>query len=132
MPKFEQIALKAFIARTLPLISHNRRAPGLRYRPDFVFQRNDNLVIVECDENQHASYCPRRERIREARILAAYHREYGVQPKLIRYDPAPDGVRACARAALVADIISRELHDVGHTPTAERVCIFEDNKITCY
>lgn len=133
MPKYEQIALRFFNARNLPLVSYNKAAPGLRYRPDFVFRRADRLVIVECDEEQHAAYCPKKERIREARILAAYHRTTGIPPKLIRYDPQPEGERACVRASMVADIVDRELLGVGHTPTALKICQFVgENKIVCY
>jgi hypothetical protein len=132
-PKYEQIALRFFMARNLPLLTYNKMAPGLKYRPDFVFQRNEKLIILECDENQHATYCPKKERIREARIMAAYRRETGIKPKLIRYDPHPEGERACVRASMVADIVNRELHGVGHTPSTLKICQFVgEDKIVCY
>ncbi len=133
MPKFEQLALRFFNARNLPLVSHNKAAPGLLYRPDFVFRRNDRLIIVECDEDQHVRYCKNKERVREEKIMMAYHQTTGIKPKIIRYDPQPEGERACVRASFVADVINRELHGVNHTPTALRVCQFVgEDKIVCY
>ena len=124
MPKFEQIALRFFQARNLPLVSHNKTAPGLLYRPDFVFRRDDRLVIVECDEWQHSRYCKTKERIREEKILLAYQQHTGLDPKIIRYDPQPVGERACVRASVVAEIVNRELYGLQHTPTILKMCQF--------
>jgi hypothetical protein len=132
-PKFERIAMRFFVSRNLPLVSYNRPAPGLLYRPDFVFHNPNRLVIVECDENQHVLYCQCKETEREERIRQAYRSHYNVEPLIFRYDPQPPGERACVRAAMVADIVYRELHGLKHTPTTERLCkILTSEKIVLY
>lgn len=131
--QYERIALRFFQSRNLPLISHNKTIGGSWYRPDFVFQRDDVTVVVECDEDKHERYDKLKEQIREDVIMARLQ-EMGCTPYLVRYDPAPGNVRACVRAAEVSDVVYRLLHgmDINHLLWRSNVTSHSDHKITIY
>jgi hypothetical protein len=127
--KYEQVALRLFQSRNLPLVSHNKTIGGSWFRPDFVFKRENVAVIVECDENRHASY----DKIVEARredVVMSRLRENGFSTFLVRYDPAPENVRPCVRAAEVSDLVHRLLHglSIRHLLWREHVTVRDDDE----
>jgi len=133
MSKYERIALRFFQSRNLPLVSHNKTLSGSWYRPDFVFKQGGVAVVVECDENRHESY----DRVKEARredVIMTHLRESGFKTYLVRYDPAPAGVRSCVRAAEVSDLVYRLLHgmNIKHLIWREYVAVDSEARITLY
>ena len=114
IPVHEEHALRVFQRLQADLgatMLHDQTLPGTKYRPDFLFlspvQRS--AVVVECDERQHATYCPKKERSREAIILSRL-RELGYAPTIVRYDPEPRAERrSSTRLGLVCQMIRQSL-----------------------
>jgi len=131
--QYEKIALRFFRSRNLPLASYNKTIGGSWYRPDFIFKQNDVAVVVECDEQRHETYDRVKEEIRETVIMNRL-RDLGFRPHLVRYDPAPENVRACVRAAEVSDVVYRLLHgmDIKHLTWREHVSVQESGTIIIY
>jgi fido (protein-threonine AMPylation protein) len=52
-------------------IRHNKRLEGTKYFPDFLFlsEWHRRAVVVECDEGRHATYCRKKEALRERVIM---------------------------------------------------------------
>lgn len=131
--RYEKLALQFFKSRNLPLKSYNKTVEGCWYRPDFIFERNNIAVVVECDENQHETYDKVKEEIREDIIMTRL-RGLGHKTYLIRYDPAPENTRACVRAAEVSDMVHKLLHgmDIKHLLWRDHITVRETGKINIY
>jgi hypothetical protein len=61
-------------------------------------------VVVECDESQHATYCKKKEALRE-RVIMDRLRAMGYDSCLIRYDPSPGRGRNMSRVSLVRQMV---------------------------
>lgn len=55
-----------------------------KYRVDFIFELEDKVVLLECDENQHGIYDQRCELIRQAHVSLGFG---GLPVHWIRYNP---------------------------------------------
>jgi hypothetical protein len=133
--RYEKLALAFFRARNLPLTAYNKQLDGVRYRPDFIFQKDKVAVVVECDENQHdVGYDPMKEEIREDIILTRLRGLGYSRAVLIRYDPHPEGCRPCARMAVVSDMVQHILRGqcVEHLLWRDCIIKYRDDKYVVY
>lgn len=75
-------------SKTLNKFTHNRESADSKtvcgkYRPDFVYDFQTHMVIVECDEFQHKSYDPDCENVRMQNIVYGI----GLPCVFIRWNP---------------------------------------------
>lgn len=59
-----------------------------RYRPDFLFDLPDYVLILEVDERMHCNYDPNAEEERMEQIREQIELHYGKQTKFIRMNPS--------------------------------------------
>jgi hypothetical protein len=84
--KKKEFAVKALLdVAGIKYSQHDRRVDEgcSRYRPDFVIDCATFMLVVECDENQHASYAPECEK---GRMLQLFQ-DFGMPVQFIRYNP---------------------------------------------
>ena len=85
--EFEYDILNALRCYGLEPDRHDKTIKGLRYRPDFVFFRNDLTILIEVDEYGHATYDQQKERKR----VEAISKEFRGRLAFIRvYVPCAD------------------------------------------
>jgi hypothetical protein len=109
-----------------------------RFRPDFIFDIGDRIVIVECDEDQHKGYIPRCELTRVVHIVESYKTipGYFIPVHFIRYNP--DGFKISGKTGVIGltkrmgllkeRLISAcETDQMEHRLVIEKLCYDNDN-----
>jgi hypothetical protein len=98
----------------------DQRCVYRKFRPDFFFERNTHVVIVEVDEHQHSSYDVSCERVRELHISEAI----GRPTYFIRYNPDAYHVNGAA-VRVHKNIREQRLVQV------MKECLFSDESSEC-
>ena len=83
--KYTENKMMEFLtSKNLEFINDRTASNGCsKKRPDFVFQTNYGVIIVENDENQHKSYPCECEQTR----MISIHQDYGENVHFIRFNP---------------------------------------------
>jgi len=83
--KYTENKMMEFLSsKNLEFVNDKTPSDGCsKKRPDFVFQTNYGVIIVENDENQHKSYPCECEQTRMMKI----HQDYGESVHFIRFNP---------------------------------------------
>ena len=130
--KTKELFIKEVIEKAFPGLSfiHDRsiqsietidqRCVSRKFRPDFFFERNTHVVIVEVDEHQHSSYDASCERVRELHISEAI----GRPTYFIRYNP--DAYRVNGAAVRVPKNIREQ-----RLIQVMKECLFSDESSEC-
>ena len=83
--KYTENKMTEFLtSKNLQFINDRTASDGCsKKRPDFVFQTNYGVIIIENDENQHKSYPCECEQMR----MISIHQDYGENVHFIRFNP---------------------------------------------
>lgn len=120
----KEMVLKAMLEKLvqkkdIPPFTHNKEfLPGVR--PDFVWDLEDRIAMLECDEDQHKGYSKDGEVLREIRLLEKCN---GKPLILIRYNPDEFKMQSSVvvlngtiREDILRDLI-KEITNVAESPT---------------
>ena len=87
--KAKELTVKQWLdAEAIQYLSHDRmidRGACIKNRPDFIFDANTHMVVLEVDEHQHQSYPCECEQARMVNISQAL----GMPTVFVRYNPDP-------------------------------------------
>lgn len=82
--KFKELYVKAFLEEQYgDIFIHNRTFGKTQYRPDFRFETNQRIILVEVDEHQHKTYLSDEEERQQA-LFRQSQRKHVV---VIRFNP---------------------------------------------
>ena len=104
-----------------------------KYRVDFIFELENKVVLLECDENQHSIYDQRCERVRQAHVSLGFG---GLPVHWIRYNPdtfrlndATRVVSAQERESVLLKQLQKAFHetDFDHLITITYICYTRSN-----
>ena len=104
-----------------------------KYRVDFIFELENKVVLLECDENQHSIYDQRCELVRQAHVSLGFG---GLPVHWIRYNPDSfrlNGVIRMATAQERESILLSQLQqafhetDFDHLITITYICYTRSN-----
>ena len=95
---------------------------------DFLIPKQWGYIIVECDENQHASYDPSCDVRRDFDIVAAVTLGSAHKLKIIHYNPDAYKINGHTRTTSQKDRLKKLLEIMEEEPKAfERVFLFYDS-----